>query len=65
MCYEFEILDGIQNPGLNYSVKQKLDRIQPQHELGWKNILRYPQHLTRSLDTCSVCSKIHVGQLIR
>ena len=25
----------------------------------------YPQHLTRSLDTGSVCSKIHVGQLIR
>ncbi|MGB3266963.1 MAG: hypothetical protein WBA89_23790 [Microcoleus sp.] len=32
MCYEFEISDGIQNPGLNYSVKQKLDRIQPQHK---------------------------------
>ncbi|MEO6860661.1 MAG: hypothetical protein ABI180_03780 [Microcoleus sp.] len=51
MCYEFEISDDIQNPGLNYSVKQKLDRIQPQQEFRRKIFFTYPQHSARSLDT--------------
>ncbi|MEG3933421.1 MULTISPECIES: hypothetical protein [unclassified Microcoleus] len=41
-------------PELNYSVKQKLDRIQPQHELVGQFFLLplgiYPEALTRVLD---------------
>ncbi|CAA9380765.1 hypothetical protein AVDCRST_MAG84-5060 [uncultured Microcoleus sp.] len=32
VCDEFEISDDIQNPRTNYSVKQKLDRIQGLHK---------------------------------
>ncbi|MEG3904298.1 hypothetical protein QUB19_17665 [Microcoleus sp. B4-C5] len=66
MCYEFEILDDIQNPGTNYSVKQKLDRIQPQHELVCQLFFITPGHLPGSLDTGFGWSKIHVvDKLIR
>ncbi|MBD1811839.1 hypothetical protein NDA07_01205 [Microcoleus vaginatus DQ-U2] len=41
-------------PELNYSVKQKLDRIQPQHEFLGQFFLSplgiYPEALTRVLD---------------
>ncbi|MEG4390159.1 hypothetical protein QUA35_26950 [Microcoleus sp. N9_B2] len=47
-------------PELNYSVKQKLDRIQPQHELLGQIFLLTPGHLPGSLDTGFGWSKIHV-----
>ncbi|MEG3907607.1 MULTISPECIES: hypothetical protein [unclassified Microcoleus] len=51
-------------PELNYSVKQKLDRIQPQHEFPIFFIT--PGHLPGSLDTGFGWSKIHVvDKLIR
>ncbi|MEG3926222.1 MULTISPECIES: hypothetical protein [unclassified Microcoleus] len=66
MCYEFEILNDIQNPGTNYSVKQKLDRIQPQHEFLSQFFFITPGHLPGSLDTGFGWSKIHVvDKLIR
>ncbi|MEG5030064.1 hypothetical protein QUB27_21860 [Microcoleus sp. AT8-B6] len=50
----------------NYSVKQKLDRIQPQHELVCQLFFISPGHLPGSLDTGFGWSKIHVvDKLIR
>ncbi|WP_332957998.1 hypothetical protein [Microcoleus sp. AR_TQ3_B6] len=42
VCDEFEISDGIQNPGTNYSVKQKLDRIQARREIPGLNDFPIP-----------------------
>lgn|GEM_PF-3580393 len=53
-------------PELNYSVKQKLDRIQPQHKFLSQFFLITPGHLPGSLDTGFGWSKIHVvDKLIR
>ena len=51
MNLRFWVLSKI--PELNYSVKQKLDRIQPQHELPiffYYPLGIYPEALTRVLD---------------
>ncbi len=42
VCDEFEISDGIQNPRTNYSVKQKLDRIQAQQKFLGPMTFGYP-----------------------